>query len=37
MPSMFSIRMNMNSENTSGKNFIPSVPAVLRSVFATNS
>ena len=37
MPMTFSTRMNMNSENTSGKNFIPSVPALLRSVFATNS
>src|SRR5712691_615021 len=37
MPITFSTRMNMNSENTSGKNFMPSVPAVLRSVFATNS
>ena len=27
--------MNMNSENTSGKNFIPSLPAVLRSVWAS--
>ena len=29
--------MNMNSENTSGKNFIPSLPAVLLIVLATNS
>ena len=36
-PIMFAIRMNMNSENTSGKNFIPSLPAVLRIVVATNS
>ena len=36
-PTMFSDRMNMNSENTKGKNFMPSVPAVERSVVATNS
>ena len=36
-PTMFATRMNMNSENTSGKNFIPSLPAVLRIVVATNS
>ena len=29
--------MNMNSENISGKNFMPSEPAVLRIVLATNS
>ena len=29
--------MNMNSENTSGKNFMPSEPALLLTVFATNS
>ena len=34
---MFATRMNMNSENTSGKNFIPSLPAVLLIVVATNS
>ncbi len=34
MPMTFSTRMNMNSENTSGKNFMPSVPAVLRRVVA---
>ena len=34
---MFTIRMNMNIENTSGKNFIPSLPAVLRIVVAMNS
>ena len=28
---------NMNSVNTKGKNFIPSVPAELRTVLATNS
>ena len=36
-PITFTVRMNMNSENTSGKNFIPSVPAVLRRVWETNS
>ena len=34
---MFTARMNMNSVNTSGKNFIPSLPALERSVLATNS
>ena len=34
---MFSVRMNMKSENTNGKNFMPSWPAVLRTVVATNS
>jgi hypothetical protein len=29
--------MNMNSEKTSGKNFRPSEPAVLRIMVATNS
>ncbi len=29
MPIMFAIRMNMNSVKTSGKNFMPAVPAVL--------
>ena len=28
---------NMNSVNTKGKNFIPSLPAELRIVLATNS
>ena len=37
IPITFSTRMNMNSENTSGKNCMPSVPALLRSVVATNS
>ena len=37
MPIRFTARMNMNSENTSGKNFIPSGPALLRKVEATNS
>ena len=36
-PIMFATRMNMNSVNTSGKNFIPSLPAVLWIVLATNS
>ncbi len=36
-PMTFTVRMNMNSENTSGKNFMPSGPAVLCSVLATNS
>ncbi len=36
-PITLTTRMNMNSENTSGKNFIPSLPALLRSVSATNS
>ena len=36
-PIMLTVRMNMNSVNTSGKNFIPSVPAELFSVSATNS
>ena len=34
---MFSVSTNMNSVNTNGKNFMPSVPAVLRMVVATNS
>jgi hypothetical protein len=37
MPHRFANRMNMNSEKTSGKNRMPSVPAELRSMFATNS
>ena len=37
MPNRFATRMNMNSENTSGKNFMPSWPAVLRTMLATNS
>ena len=36
-PIMFKARMNMNSVNTNGKNCMPSVPAVLRIVLATNS
>ena len=36
-PIMFMIRMNINNVNTNGKNFIPSVPAVVRTVVATNS
>ena len=34
---MFDTRMNMNNENTSGKNRIPPSPMVLRMVSATNS
>ena len=34
---MFANSMNMNSENTSGKNFMPSLPAVLCIMLATNS
>ena len=37
MPIMFAIRMNMNSVKTSGKNFMPAVPAVLCMLLATNS
>ncbi len=37
MPIRFETQMNMNRENTSGKNFMPSEPAVLRIVLATNS
>ncbi len=33
----FTVRMNMNSVNTKGKNFMPSAPAVERTVVATNS
>ena len=36
-PIMLANRTNMNSVNTKGKNFIPSVPAELRTVLATNS
>ena len=36
-PIMFANRMKMNSENTSGKNFIPSLPAELLNMSATNS
>ena len=36
-PIRFRNRMNMNSENTNGKNLIPSLPAVLLIVSATNS
>src|SRR5580704_17909332 len=36
-PIMLANRTNMNSVNTNGKNFIPSVPAELRTVLATNS
>jgi len=34
---MFETMTNMNSENTSGKNFMPSEPALLLMVLATNS
>ena len=37
MPTRFETQMNMNSEKISGKNFMPSEPAVLRIVLATNS
>jgi len=37
MPHRFATRMNMKSEKTNGKNFIPSLPALSRSVLATNS
>jgi hypothetical protein len=37
MPIRFETQMNMNSEKISGKNFMPSAPAVLRMVLATNS
>jgi hypothetical protein len=37
IPTRFETAMNMNSENISGKNFMPSEPAVLLMVFATNS
>ena len=37
MPSMLATSTNMNSENTSGKNFMPCVPAPSRSMSATNS
>ena len=37
MPIMFATKMNMKSEKTSGKNFMPSLPAVVRIVLATNS
>ena len=36
-PIMLANRTNMNSVNTKGKNFIPSLPAELRSMLATNS
>ena len=34
---MFETMTNMNSENTSGKNFMPSEPALLLMLLATNS
>jgi hypothetical protein len=36
-PTRFETQMNMKIENTSGKNFMPSAPALLRIVDATNS
>src|ERR1700732_3205563 len=36
-PIMLANSTNMNSVNTKGKNFIPSLPAELRTVLATNS
>ena len=37
MPNRLAISTNMNSENTNGKNFMPSVPALSRNMSATNS
>ena len=37
MPSMFSVSTNMNSVNTNGKYFIPSVPTLSRTMLAMNS
>ena len=37
IPIMFANRMKENSVKTRGKNFIPSLPAELRNVSATNS
>ena len=37
MPNRFATSTKLNSENTNGKNRIPSVPAELRSMPATNS
>ena len=36
-PIMLANRTNMNSVNTKGKNFMPSLPVELRSMLATNS
>jgi hypothetical protein len=36
-PIRFETQMNMNSENTSGKNFMPSGPILLLIMLATNS
>ena len=36
-PIMFSVSTNMKSVKTKGKNFIPSAPALERTVAATNS
>jgi len=37
IPNMLPNRMNMNRENTKGKYFLPSLPTVSTSRFATNS
>ena len=37
MPSMLAAKMNMNSENTKGKYFMPLWPVLSRSMPATNS
>ena len=37
IPTRFEMQMNMKSEKISGKNFMPSEPAVVRMVLATNS
>ena len=37
MPMRLQMSTKMNSENTSGKNFMPSWPTFSRTVFATNS
>ncbi len=34
---MFTVKMKMKSEKTSGKNFMPCSPAAWRSMLATNS
>ena len=37
MPSMLQTKMKMKSVNTKGKNFMPSLPMLSRSMLATNS
>jgi hypothetical protein len=37
MPIRFETKINMNSEYTSAKNFMPSTPAVERIISATNT